>query len=75
MNIGKACAIFDQIESEKYTPEEKGEAILLVAQMPTHMSITKGAMLKVIWWLLNLAFDIPKDALPPTDTGKGEKKK
>ena len=61
MNIGKACAIFNQIDSPDYTAEEKGEAILHVLQMPTHMSITKAAMIKVIWWLLDTAFEIPKD--------------
>lgn len=73
MNIGKACAIFQQIDSPDYTVEEKGEAILHVAQMPTHMSITKAEMLKVIWWLLNLAFEIPKDAAPPIDTNRRKK--
>jgi len=58
MNIGKACAIFLNIDSPDYTVEEKGTAIMQVVQMPTHNGMTKTAMLKVIWWLLNLAFDL-----------------
>lgn len=60
MKIGKACAIFMNIDSPDYTTEEKGTAIMHVVEMPTHMGITKDAMLKVIWWLLNLAFDLPE---------------
>ena len=59
MKIGKACAIFLQIDSDEYTMEEKGEAIFRVAQMPTHNGINKDAMLKVIDWLLRLAYDVP----------------
>ena len=59
MKIGKACAIFLQIDSDKYTEEEKGQAIFQVVQMPTHNGINKDAMLKVIGWLLRLAYDVP----------------
>ncbi len=72
MNIGKACAIFNQIDNSDYTVEEKGEAILRVLQMPTHMGITKTTMMKVILWLLDLAFEIPKDEQPQTKPGGGE---
>lgn len=41
MKIGTACAIFLQINSEKYTDEEKGTAILEVLKMPTHNGIFK----------------------------------
>ena len=60
MKIGTACAIFLQINSEKYTDEEKGTAILEVLKMPTHNGISKSAMLEVIGYLLNLAFDVPE---------------
>lgn len=60
MTIGKAVAIFANIESDKYTVEEKGTAIMLVSQMVTHNGITKTEMLKVIWWLLNMCFDLPE---------------
>ncbi len=51
MTIGKACAIFLQIDSEKYTDEEKAIAIHKTMNMPTHMSITKDSMLAVIKYL------------------------
>ena len=61
MKIGKAVGIFTNIESGDYTVEEKGEAIMQVCKMPTHNGIGKDYMLKVIWWLLTLAFDLPED--------------
>ena len=63
MRISTACEIFLQINSEKYTDEEKGMAILEVLKMPTHNSISKPAMLEVIGYLLSLAFDIPEEAM------------
>lgn len=60
MNIGKACAIFEQIESAAYTDEEKGAAIHEVLKMSTHNSITKDRMLSVIGYLLPLAFVVPE---------------
>ena len=60
MKINTACQIFLQVNSDKYTDEEKGTAIYEVLKMPTHNGITKDAMLKVIEYLLNLAFDIPE---------------
>jgi len=57
MKTGKACAIFMQIGSDKYTPEEKGEAINEVLKMPTHNGITKDTMLKVITWLWDMCFE------------------
>ena len=70
MNIGKAIAIFVNIDSDQYSLEEKGTAIMQVTQMPTHNGITKTAMLKVIWWLLNLAFDLPEGIEPPKFEGR-----
>jgi len=52
MNIGKACAIFAQINSDKYAPTEKAEAIRDVWEMPTHNGVTKDGMLAVIRYLL-----------------------
>ena len=46
--------VFMQIDSDKYTVEEKGTAILEVLKMPTHNGITKDAMLRVIKFLLYL---------------------
>lgn len=65
MNIGKAWAIFADINSEEYTTEEKGQAIMQVCGAATHNSITKAMMLRVIWWLLNLAFDVPAGTRGP----------
>lgn len=53
MNIGKAIAIFKQIHSEKYTAEEKSEAIYMVLGMPTHNSITKSEILEVCLYLFD----------------------
>ena len=50
MNIGKACAIFEQIDSNKYTDAEKLEAVREVVEMPTHNGITKDKMLAVLRW-------------------------
>lgn len=57
MNAGKAMAIFKQIDSDKYTDEEKAEAIFVVMQMPTHMSQTKDEAFKVIKWLVGKCFE------------------
>lgn len=57
MHIGKAVAIFSQINSDKYTELEKAEAIYQVAEMPTHNSITKREMLAVIKWLWNKRYE------------------
>ena len=65
MNIGKAWAIFADINSEEYSTEEKGRAVMQVCGAATHNSITKAMMLRVIWWLLNLAFDVPEGARGP----------
>lgn len=70
MNLGKAVAIFTQIDSDKYTDEEKGTAIMQVAKMETHNGITKTAMLKVIWWLLNMCFDLPEGTEIPKFEGR-----
>lgn len=65
MNITRAWAIFADINSEEYTTEEKGQAIMQVCGAATHNSITKVMMLRVIWWLLNLTFEIPEGARGP----------
>ena len=57
MNAVKAMAIVKQIDSDKYTDEEKAEAIYVVMNMPTHMSITKYEMIKAIKWLWNRSYE------------------
>jgi hypothetical protein len=61
VKFGKAYAIFANIDSPDYTDEEKGAAILAVLKMETHNSVTKAAMLKVIDYLLRLAFEVPEE--------------
>jgi len=51
MKIGKAVAIFLNINSEHYTLDEKGLAIYKVLSMPIHNSIKKSEMLAVIKFL------------------------
>ncbi len=65
MNIGTACGIFLNIMSDKYSDSEKGAAIMQVCQMPTHNGVPKKAMLQVIWYLLNLAFEVPEGEKGP----------
>lgn len=48
MKINKAIHIFENINSDKYTSEEKCEAIYEVTKMPTHNSITKASMLDMV---------------------------
>ena len=57
MKIREAWLIFTNINTDKYTDEEKGEAIKMIADMPTHNSITKAKMLDVIKYLWNLCFE------------------
>lgn len=56
MNIGKAIAIFKQIDSDKYTDIEKGVAIAKVLDMEFDNCIFKRDMHKVIEWLWNRCF-------------------
>lgn len=44
MEIGEAWAIFHNIDSDKYTVEEKGLAIKVILDMETHNSVTKACL-------------------------------
>lgn len=57
MNIGKAVAIFKQIESDKYRDSEKLEAIKLVIEMPTHNGIHKDTIIKAFRWLFDYGYE------------------
>ena len=57
MNIGKATAIFLNLDSEQFTDEEKATAIYEVMNMPTHNSINKVSMIKALKWLWNKAYE------------------
>ena len=58
MNIGKACAIFMQINDAKYTDDEKAIAIFDVLKMPTHNGVNKDSMLAVIKWLFDRCYEV-----------------
>lgn len=51
MNIGKARAIFDQIEEAICSEETKMDAIRQVIKMPTINSIHRDNLWKVLIWL------------------------
>ena len=61
MNAGQALAVFKQIDSDKYTDEEKAMAIYVVMNMPTHMSITKDEIFKVVKWLWNSFYEFVEE--------------
>lgn len=58
MNIGKARAIFEDINNTEYSEAEKGLAIYMVSYMETHNSVTKASMLEVIKWLWDRHYEI-----------------
>ena len=58
MCIGEARRIFDNIDSQQYTDEQKGEAILRVLKMETHNSVKKESLLKVIRYMFDLCYEV-----------------
>lgn len=60
-----ASRIFLNITSDQYSDAEKGGAIMQVCQMPSHNGISKKAMLRVIWYLLKMSFELPEGAKGP----------
>lgn len=62
MNIGTALGIFMHIDSPNHTDEEKGLAIYEVCKMPTHNSIRKADLFRVIWYLLNFVYELPEES-------------
>lgn len=67
MKHGKAMAIVKQIESDKYTDVEKAHAIYLVMNMPTHLSITKDELIKVIKWLWHYSWEYKEEMAGDTE--------
>ena len=59
--LGRARAIFDNIDNATETVEEKGLAIRMVLDMETHNSVTKASLLKVLDWLWNQHFELRED--------------
>ena len=71
MNIVQAVTIFKHIRNDKYTDEEKHEAVLIVAGMETVKSISKGNMIEALRWVvekeghnetINLSCRVPANA-------------
>lgn len=58
MNIGRARAIFDNIENATESIEEKYWAIRMVLDLETHNSVTKASMLKVMNWMWNQSCEL-----------------
>lgn len=58
MNIRRATAVFEDINSDEYSDEEKALAIYDVIKMPTHNGVKKDSMLSVIKWLWHKIYEI-----------------
>lgn len=58
MNIGKAVAICENLDSEKYSLEKKAFAIREVMNMPTHMGVKKDTLIGMIKWLWNFNLEV-----------------
>lgn len=69
MNLGRAIAIFENIQNDGDSLEVKGFAIRKVLDMETHNSIKKQSMLNVIDWMWNQMFEIEQE---DEDDGKQE---
>ena len=52
MNIVQAVTIFKHIRNDKYTDEDKHEAVLIVAGMETVKSISKENMIEALRWVV-----------------------
>lgn len=55
--LAKAIAIVKDISSDKFTDEEKAEAIYLVMNMATHNFVTKTDFINVVKWLWNRFYE------------------
>ena len=62
MDIGTAMAIFNNINNDKYSVNEKAMAIYRVMHMETHDAVTKASMLEVIRWLWDRQFELVEGA-------------
>lgn len=61
MRLGEARVIFHNIDSDKYTVEEKGLAIKIILDMETHNSVTKDMFMKTLRWLWNEHFEYKEE--------------
>lgn len=55
--LGKAMAICQDINSNRYTDKQKATAIYYVMNMATHNSLNKSKMLELIKWLWHYVFE------------------
>ena len=55
-------AIFNNINNDKYSVNEKAMAIYRVMHMETHDAVTKASMLEVIRWLWDRQFELVEGA-------------
>ena len=62
MDIGKAMAIFEDINNSEYSECDKALAIYRVMHMETHNAATKASMLEVIRWLWDRQFELVEGA-------------
>lgn len=62
MDIGKARAVFENINSDKYSDHLKAMAIYRVMHMETHNAVTMASMLEVIRWLWDRQFELVEGA-------------
>ena len=62
MDIGKAMAIFEDINNSEYSECDKALAIYRVMHMETHNAVTKASMLEVIRWLWDRQFELVEGA-------------
>ena len=58
MPYGKAIAIMEQIDSDRYSDEEKALAIYKILSMETINGVTKETLRKGLKWLWNRCFEI-----------------
>lgn len=61
MNIGIAQAIFEQLDNEHYSEDEKAIAIYKVMNMETHNSVRKADMLKAIKYLWHKLYKLEEE--------------
>ena len=57
MSTGQAIAIVKNIQNDECTDIEKAQAIYVVMNMPTHMSITKDEFINAIKWLWHYSWE------------------
>lgn len=55
--LGDAIAVFKTIENEKWSDNERIEAIFVVSDMPTLNSITKYELQKALKWICDREAD------------------